>query len=608
MTSKSRLNMPTQTPAFLSSLRAAWYRLSVRQRGTVIVSIPAFCLVITMLAWVWSRQARLALRQEIDYTEAVIVSSNELLTTLINAETGVRGYTITDDTRFLQPYKQALAELPGVISNLEQLEQSQTQQTQLQQIEQLAQANIEQFERQIQARTAAPTATDAFNERDLLYQSKSTMDEFRRAVAVFQQAEQEVLSLQRQAVGNLHRTTDLIQWLMAIISGIAYWFAMYLFKQLDRELREHELQLRANKTLIQAITANVVDGVVTLTEQAHIDSFNPAASQMFGYEPEEVMGQNVTVLIADSDLNGHWSSLEEALQLRLGRPLQTLGKRKIGTSFPIEISISSMIDHRLIAIIRDVTERQQIEEKLKARADELARLSAVLAKTNTDLAKRNQELDKFAYVASHDLKAPLRAIASLSEWIEEDLSDQLPEENKHQMHLLRGRVHRLEALINGLLEYSRIGRTQIKVEQINLSELLTDVIDLLDPPSTFQINFALEISTLYGKRVLLSQVFANLISNAIKHHPRSEGHIQISARELGNCYEFAVADDGQGIEPAYHDRIFVIFQTLEARDKAENTGMGLAIVKKIVEDEGGKISVDSEIGKGATFCFTWPKD
>ncbi|MBH8560838.1 PAS domain S-box protein [Nostoc sp. CENA67] len=255
----------------------------------------------------------------------------------------------------------------------------------------------------------------------------------------------------------------------------------------------------------------------------------------------------------------------------------------------------------------DISDRKLTELTLQQRAEELARSNTILAQTTAMLQKRNQELDQFAYVASHDLKAPLRAIASLSEWLEEDLADQLPPENQHQMQLLRGRVRRMEALINGLLEYSRIGRIHTELSLVNVGQLLQEVIDSLQPPPTFSIEIAPGMPTLITKRIPLQQVFANLIENAIKHHSRVDGRVKISLQDEGSYYKFAVADDGPGIAPEYHDKVFGIFQTLEARDRKENTGIGLAIVKKIVETEGGTINLDSIVGAGSTFYFVWPK-
>lgn len=234
-------------------------------------------------------------------------------------------------------------------------------------------------------------------------------------------------------------------------------------------------------------------------------------------------------------------------------------------------------------------------------------VTAILTQTNAALEKRNQELDQFAYVTSHDLKAPLRAIASLSVWIEEDLSDQLTAETQHQMRLLRSRVQQMEGLINGILQYSRAGRVTAELKTVDVKALLADVIDTPSPPPEFTIEVAAGMPTFLTERLPLEQVFTNLINNAIKHHHQLQGQVSISVQDQGEFYEFTVADDGPGIPPQYHEKVFAIFQTLEARDTVESTGIGLSLVKKIVESKGGTIWLESQAGQGAIFKFAWPK-
>jgi signal transduction histidine kinase/CheY-like chemotaxis protein len=261
----------------------------------------------------------------------------------------------------------------------------------------------------------------------------------------------------------------------------------------------------------------------------------------------------------------------------------------------------------LSTVMRDLTERKQAEQSLRARTRELEWLNQELVKLTSLLKKRNQELDNFAYVTSHDLKAPLRAIANLATWLSEDLAGQIPEENQEQLELMRSRVKRMDGLIQGLLEYSRVGRKHGRIKVVNVKELLEEVIDSLSPPPEFTIKIASDLPTLETEVILLEQVFSNSISNALKHHHGKQGKIVISVADLGDCYEFAIADDGPGIAPQYHERIFDIFQTLQPRDSLESTGIGLSIVKKIVEDRGGKVRVESQLGDGTTFYFTWKK-
>ncbi len=231
---------------------------------------------------------------------------------------------------------------------------------------------------------------------------------------------------------------------------------------------------------------------------------------------------------------------------------------------------------------------------------------AKVQRRQEELERSNRDLDQFAYVASHDLKAPLRAIATLAGWIEEDLKDQLTGDSKEQMRLLRSRVARMDALIEGVLHYSRVGRMESEGEEVDVGELLGEVIELQAPPTGFTVAVDPDMPTFTTKRLRLGQVFSNLINNAIKYHHRSTGRIEVRAQRRGDFYQFTVEDDGPGIAPEHHDRVFVMFQTLQPRDQLESTGLGLALVKKLIEEEGGKITLESETGRGARFRFTWP--
>ncbi|GAB4197882.1 MAG: hypothetical protein Fur006_47010 [Coleofasciculaceae cyanobacterium] len=247
----------------------------------------------------------------------------------------------------------------------------------------------------------------------------------------------------------------------------------------------------------------------------------------------------------------------------------------------------------------EVTDQVRARQEIEKKAEELAHLMQSLERTN-------QELDRFAYIVSHDLKAPLRAIATLAEWIEEDQGDRLCEESRQHLNLLRGRVNRMAGLIDGILQYSRAGRMQ-QVETVEVSALLDDVLELLAPPPHVTMIVQPEMPTLKTEKVPLEQVFINLIGNALKYANRPDARIQVSVRDARQYYEFAIADNGPGIAPEYHEKIWGIFQRLEARDKVEGTGIGLSIVQKIVESRGGRVWVESELGAGTTFRFTWLK-
>lgn len=282
----------------------------------------------------------------------------------------------------------------------------------------------------------------------------------------------------------------------------------------------------------------------------------------------------------------------------------------IGSLLAAGLSIATMLwlrtDVAQLEVANDTIEQQSAElfEELK----NSQMLTERLATSNDGLQRANKELDQFAYVASHDLKAPLRGIANLSQWIEEDLGDSAPADLVEKTTLIRGRVQRLEALIDGILQYSRAGRVRLHIECVNVGALLTDVVELLAPPPEIDITIAPSMPSIMTERTPLQQVFMNLLGNAIKYNKRAGAKIDVSVIDKGDRYAFSVADNGPGIAAEYHERIFGIFQTLESRDRVEGTGIGLSVVKKTVELHGGSVIVNSALGKGATFTFEWPKE
>jgi two-component system cell cycle sensor histidine kinase/response regulator CckA len=223
------------------------------------------------------------------------------------------------------------------------------------------------------------------------------------------------------------------------------------------------------------------------------------------------------------------------------------------------------------------------------------------------LEKTNQELKNFAYIVSHDLKAPLRGIKTLAEWILADCADKLDDNSKEQMNLLMGRVNRMHNLIDGILQYSRIGRVEEEKVMVNLNKLVPEIIDMIAPPENITITVENELPVIECSRTRIMQVFQNLLSNAVKYMNKPQGQIKVGWVEKNGFWKFYVADNGPGIEEKYFEKIFQLFQTLAPRDESESTGIGLTIIKKIVEMYGGKIWVQSKVGEGSTFFFTLPR-
>jgi PAS domain S-box-containing protein len=256
--------------------------------------------------------------------------------------------------------------------------------------------------------------------------------------------------------------------------------------------------------------------------------------------------------------------------------------------------------------LQDLTDANKQISKFKAIKTKLANKESELENTLLEVNKANDELGRFAYVVSHDLKAPLRGIKNLITWIQDDLEGTSGESSEN-LKLLEAQADRMTSMIGAILNYSKVTSGPLKMEKVDVQELLNEIIGEIAIPSEFAIKCSIQLTDFISHRTKLKQVFSNLISNAVKYHNRPNGLVEIFASEKDEEFEFIVTDDGPGIDPKYHKRIFEIFKTLEGDSKKKSSGVGLAIVAKIIKDFKGVIDVESDVGKGASFKFTHPK-
>jgi PAS domain S-box-containing protein len=360
------------------------------------------------------------------------------------------------------------------------------------------------------------------------------------------------------------------------------------------------LALQESEARMRAIYETAIDAIITIDERGALERLNPAAERLFGYAEAEVAGRNVSMLMPQphralhDGYLAHYRQTGEKRIIGTGREVE--GLRKDGSVFPMELSVAEMRlggRRMFTGVVRDISARRQAEEENRHLMQEIS--------------DANEELTNFAYVVSHDLKAPLRGIGSLADWLATDYADQFNDEGKEHMRLLINRVHRMSALIDGILQYSRVGRVKEAHAAVDLNRLLVDVVDLLAPPPRFRITVAPGLPTLLTEPTRIQQVFHNLLSNAIKYMDKDDGVIEIGCADDGAQWRFSVRDNGPGIEARHFERIFQLFQTLAARDRVESTGVGLALAKKIVEMYQGRIWLESAVGQGSTFWFTLPK-
>ena len=315
---------------------------------------------------------------------------------------------------------------------------------------------------------------------------------------------------------------------------------------------------------------------------------NDTACNNLGYSRDELLDmtlKDIETIIPDDNT---WQDYANQLENEGDLVKEGVHKRKNATTFPAETSFKYVSQEKrdyILAVTRDNTERKEAEEQQ---------------------AKLIQELKDFAHIVSHDLKAPLRGIKTLADWIATDYTDKLDKDGKEQMKLLLARVGRMHNLIDGVLQYSRVGRVKEKPQKINLSKLVPEIVDMVAPPDNIKVTIENELPTIKSEETRIMQVFQNLISNAVKYMDKPNGNIKIGCVEENDFWKFSVADNGPGIEEQHFERIFKIFQTLCSKGEFESTGIGLTVIKKIVEMYGGRIWVESEVGQGSTFYFTLP--
>ena len=363
-------------------------------------------------------------------------------------------------------------------------------------------------------------------------------------------------------------------------------------RQLEQQLRNTELRMQD--------LADGVPGLFSFIDRDYRVVFmNSQYRQLLGSSQEEVLGQHMASLVGEEEFQSRKPRYDAALA---GETVHHEASRRM----PGGESLYYAVTHQPY---RDANGKIQGVMNLAINVTERRRFEEALQRKNKELARSNRDLEQFAYVASHDLKAPLRAIEVLVQWLQEDLEDFEGGEVQDNLGLLRQRAQRLNRLLDDLLEYSRAGRQVGDRRRVDTREMVQDIAILLAPPDAMRVVADDSLPTLDCFHAPLEQVLRNLINNAIKHHPTQHGVVRVSAVDQGDAVLFAVEDDGAGIPEEYADKVFKMFQTLQPRDEREGSGMGLAIVKRIMDWQRGRIWFHPGPGsKGTVFKFVWNKD
>jgi len=402
--------------------------------------------------------------------------------------------------------------------------------------------------------------------------------------------------------GIMKLITAVVSWMtvIALVKVIPQAIRLPGLQEVNKKLEDEVEERRKAEQRFRVMVESAPNGIILINSAGKILIANQRLEELFGYAHNELIGSELEILVPDRLRSGHvgmrldYFGNPKARQMGSNRDL--FGLRKDGVEIPIEIGLNPIdLDGQtcVLAAVVDISERKRTQMELERYARQLE--------------KSNRELDEFTRIASHDLKAPMRGIDNLSQWIEEDALEVLPDESKRHLSQLRRRVQRMERMLDDLRQYARVSSDRHSVEKVDTTVLLNEICDLVAVPASFEVVLDPGMPVFETERVPLEQVFRNLVSNAVKHHPGGEGRIEVSSASEGDFFRFSVSDNGPGIPDEFHERIFKMFETLQSRDIVEASGIGLALVRKIVDSYGGKVHVESAEGKGATFTFLWPR-
>jgi PAS domain S-box-containing protein len=359
------------------------------------------------------------------------------------------------------------------------------------------------------------------------------------------------------------------------------------------------------------------DAILEVDEAGRILTLNAVTETLFGYRREELLGKSVDILVPDHARADH---AEHRAQYRahpvrrpMGAGLDLRGRRKDGSAFPVEISLSPVKSNegfRVTAIVRDTTERRQVEERLHAvRSAYMSELEI----RNREVEKANRHKSEFLAAMSHELRTPLHTVIGFSELLAEELKGPLNDDQKRFVRHIHKDSQHLLALINDILDLSKIesGKLQLHPEALDLGDAIDDAISSIRQAGAEK---SIEISSgvkgplvIAGDRLRVRQILYNLLSNAVKFTPKG-GKVRVEAERVGEAAQVSVSDNGIGIPREEHESIFDTFHQVRSANaaKQEGTGLGLPITKRLVEEHGGHITVESEPGRGSRFTFTLP--
>jgi len=372
--------------------------------------------------------------------------------------------------------------------------------------------------------------------------------------------------------------------------------AISIFRDMSVQ-KKIERQIRDTKQFLEKVMESVSNAIFVVSIHGNYTMVNHGAEEISGYRADELVGKSFSSIMEPGSKKKMKAYFIKSSQLgHTVRQCEANIITKDGKTRSVIFSLSPLYYEGEIASVvgaaADITQLKAMEKH----REELMK----------NLKRAYNELKDFAYIVSHDLKAPLRGISSLAQWTAQDYADKLDDEGRENLELLVSRTKRMHNLINGILQYSRVGRLGPYYQRINTGDIVGEVIEAIDPPENISFAIDNDMPEIIYDKTHFYQVMQNLVSNAVNHMDKPNGEIKISCGHENGYFVFHVKDNGAGIDEKHFERIFKIFQSLSARDEIEATGIGLSLVKKIVETNGGSVDVKSTLGEGTEFSFSVP--
>jgi len=557
---------------------------AVLTAGTLI--IVGTVLTVFLISLRQSGQVRNT-SESVNHTQEVIRNIQRLVMTALDNETGARGYVISGKDEFLGPLYFSNESFEKESDILDSMLHGKPQLLLLlDSMKSYIKKRIHFSDSMV--KTRKHVGVDASVKMVEGGVGKSYTDNIRRIGLKMEAIEEELLQQRKR---NNEVTIGNLNWLLYSLLAAVLVLSLYMIARIRRDLLQREASEKRFSALLQAAP----DATVISDAQGIIRMINRQTEILFGYTREEMLDQPVEKLLPQ-ELQGahvhHRNSFMKTASLRpMGAGMELYAVKKGGSRFPVEISLSPIQTDQglmVIASVRDITQRKQLENALR---------------------RSNAEMEAFTYSVSHDLRAPLRGIVGFTSILEEDYRDKLDAEGHRITGIIRANTLKMGHLIDDLLAFSRLGRQELSKTEVRTAELVKEIISELAIPATAgPVNWTIEeLPPVYADVKTLRQVWINLLSNALKYSSKKEeiritiGYMQENGQQI-----FFVRDNGVGFDNKYRDKLFRVFQRLHGEDEFEGTGVGLALVEKIIARHGGRVWAEGAVGEGAVFFFSLP--